>query len=61
MNPEALQQIESHVKKIAFILYQNTDHKKLKTLEGIEHAVRQQVLEYVSPQISVFLSAKQQR
>lgn len=60
MKPEASEQLESHVRAIAAILYQNTEPEKLETLEGIEQAVRQQMLEHVSPKIGVFLSAKRQ-
>jgi hypothetical protein len=40
-------------------LYRNAEAKnaeQLKTLEGIELAVREQMLENVSPKIGVFLS-----
>lgn len=58
MTPEEAQAVRSHVEAIAAILYANTDSEKLKTLEGIELSVRQHMLETVSPQIGVFLSAQ---
>lgn len=60
MTPEEDQNLQAHVEAIAAILYQNTDPEKLKTIEGIEQSVRQQMLNYISPQIGVFLSRKQQ-
>ena len=45
--------------KIASILHKdskNREPEKLKTLEGIEIEVREQIQKYVSPEIGVFLS-----
>ena len=36
--------IDAHVKAIAKILYKNTPPEKIETFEGIETAVRDQVL-----------------
>lgn len=60
MTPEEDQNLQAHVEAIAAILYQNTDPLELKTLEGIEQSVRQQILKHISPQIGIFLSSKQQ-
>lgn len=60
MTPEEDQNLQAHVEAIAAILYQNTDPLKLKTLEGIEQSVHQQMLKHISPQIGIFLSKKQQ-
>jgi hypothetical protein len=38
--------------------YNNTPAEQIATLEGIEKAVRQQMMEYVSPKIALFLSQK---
>ena len=57
MTPEDSQKLQAYLEAVAAILDRNTEPEKLKTLEGIEQAVRQQVLEHVSPQIGVFLSA----
>jgi hypothetical protein len=58
MTPEDKKLLADHIKEIAKILYKNTPQEKLKTLEGIETAVRDQVLEHVSPKITFFLSEK---
>jgi hypothetical protein len=58
MTPEDKKQLDAHVKAIAKILYKNTPPSKIETFEGIETAVRDQVLEHVSPKIAFFLSEK---
>jgi hypothetical protein len=58
MTPEQEQELQSHVQKIAAILYQDTPSEQLTSLEGIEIAVRQHVLERISPEIGIFLSAQ---
>jgi predicted flap endonuclease-1-like 5' DNA nuclease len=58
MTPEQEQELQSHVQKIAAILYQDTPSEQLTSLEGIEVAVRQHVLERISPEIGIFLSAQ---
>jgi hypothetical protein len=61
MTPEDKQKIEEHTREIAAILYRNAKEKnakQLETLEGIELAVREQVLEHVSPDIGIFLSTQ---
>jgi hypothetical protein len=58
MTPEEKKLLDTHVKEIAKILYKNTPPEKISTFEGIETAVRDQVLEHVSPKIAFFLSHK---
>ncbi len=58
MTPEDKELLAAHVKEIARILYKNTPPEKIETFEGIETAVRDQVLEHVSPKIAFFLSEK---
>lgn len=61
MTPEDKKRIEEYTAEIAKILYRNAEAKnaeQLKTLEGIEIAVREQILENVSPNIGIFLSKK---
>jgi hypothetical protein len=60
MTPEQEKELQAHVQSIAAILYQNTPSEQLTSLEGIEIAVRQQILEHVSPEIGSFLSAQSQ-
>ena len=59
MNSEKQQQIQAHARAIAALLYEETSPEQLKTLEGIETAVRSHILEHVSPEIGHFLSRQQ--
>lgn len=43
--------------EIAALLYEESDPEAVKTLEGIETAVRGHLLEHVGPEIGNFLSA----
>ncbi len=56
MDSDKRQQIQAHARAIAALLYEETAPKQLTTLEGIEAAVRGHVLEFVSPEIGLFLS-----
>jgi hypothetical protein len=56
MTPEGQERLQACTQEIAEILCRNSDKAKLKTLEGIEHTVRQQMLTHVSPEIAIFLS-----
>ena len=58
MTPEEAQRLQACVQEIAAMLHRNTPAEELKTLEGIEKAVRQKMLEYVSPEVGIFLSSK---
>jgi hypothetical protein len=55
MDADKLQQIQAHARAIAALLYEETAPEQSATLEGIEAAVREQLLEHVSPQIDDFL------
>ena len=59
MDADKVQQIQDHARAIAALLYQETAPEQLRTLEGIESAVREHILEHVSPQIGQFLSQQQ--
>jgi hypothetical protein len=48
-------QIQAYAQAIAALLYEETDPEQVKTLAGIEEAVREHVLEQVSPEIGNFL------
>lgn len=61
MTPSERKELEACLRKASEILYNNTDPDSLETLEDIEIAVREQVLENVSPQIAFFLSKEKQR
>ncbi|MGB3136581.1 MAG: hypothetical protein WBG38_19925 [Nodosilinea sp.] len=56
MTPEDQTRLEACTAEIAEILYRNSDPEGLDSLEGIEHTVRQQMLEEVSPRVALFLS-----
>ena len=63
MTQEDEEKLSQYTQGIAEILYRNTKEKKpeqLKTLEGIEVEVREQILENVSPKIGIFLSRQAQ-
>ena len=60
MTPQQVEALKQHADAIAEILYADTDPETLKTLEGIEQTVRDKLLEHVSPQIGIFLSATRQ-
>lgn len=59
MDTDKLQQIQTHARAIAALLYGETTPEQLTTLEGIEQAVRGHILEHVSPEIGHFLSQQQ--
>lgn len=61
MSPQDKERLEACTKEIAEILYRNAEAKdaeQLKTLEGIEIAVREQMLENVSPNVGIFFVEK---
>lgn len=58
MDADKKARIQAHVQALAALLYEETDPEQLKTLEGIERAVRGHILEQVSPEIGNFLSQR---
>lgn len=60
MTPEQAQALKAHLEGIAQILYDDSDPEAMKTLEGIELTVRQQIQSYVSPELGSFLSKQLQ-
>lgn len=56
MTPKDQERLEACTAEIAEILYRDSNPDGLDSLEGIEHTVRQQMLEKVSPQVALFLS-----
>lgn len=56
MDADKKAQIQAHAQAIAALLYEETDPEQVKTLAGIEVAVRGHLLEHVSPEIGNFLS-----
>ena len=60
MTPEEEKEIAEHIKAIGKILYRQAKPEQVETLAKIEETVREQVLEYISPQIGIFLSDREQ-
>ncbi len=56
MTPEQEQALQGHIQAIASILYEDTPAEQLKTLGGIEQAVREQMQKHVMPKVGSFLS-----
>lgn len=58
MTPDTHQQLDSHVRAIAQILYDDAQSNGLPmdSLEDIEHTVRAQLQRHVSPSLGNFLS-----
>jgi hypothetical protein len=54
MKADKLEQIKAHANAIAQLLYEQTDSEQVKTLEGIEEAVRKYLIDYVNPEIANF-------
>ncbi len=55
MDAEKKAQIQAHARALAALLYEETDPEQVKTLAGIEVAVRGHLLEQVSPEMGDFL------
>ena len=55
MDAEKKAQIQAHARALAALLYEETDPEQVKTLAGIEAAVRGHLLEHVSPEMGDFL------
>ena len=60
MTPEEKKELNKHINAIGKILYKQAEPEQVETLANIEETVRDQVLEYISPQIGIFLSDKEQ-
>ena len=56
MDADKKAQIQAHARAIAALLYEETDPEQVKTLAGIESAVRGHLLEHGSPEFGDFLS-----
>lgn len=60
MTPAEEKELAGHIDAIAKILYRQAEPEQVETLAKIEETVRQQTLQYISPQIGFFLSNKEQ-
>lgn len=56
--PDQEQALKAHIEAIAQILYEESDPEAIKTLEGIEITLRQQIQAHVSPELGHFLSER---
>lgn len=50
--------LQALTEELAALLYEETDPEAVKTLEGIETAVRDHLLERVGPALGIFLSQR---
>jgi hypothetical protein len=50
-------EITQHLEAVAKILYRQAKPEQVKTLDQIEAKVREQTLEYITPQLGFFLSS----
>jgi hypothetical protein len=60
MEPANQKKLQEHLKAIAGILYQEAKTEELESLAGIERTIRARTLEYITPELGVFFSKKQQ-
>lgn len=60
MTPEQKVLLAKHIEAIAKLLYEETEPEQLESLAKIENTVREQTLEYITPQLGIFLSNKLQ-
>ena len=58
MTPDKEQALKTHLEAIAQILYDESDPEAMKTLEGIELTIHQQIQAHVSPELGLFLSER---
>ncbi len=56
MKPEEEKELTEHLNEIAKILYRQTKPEQVQTLAQIEATVREQTLQYITPQLGFFLS-----
>jgi hypothetical protein len=56
LKPEDQAKLQEHAREIAKILYADADKSRLTTLGEIESCIREQVPEYVTPEMGIFLS-----
>lgn len=61
MTPEKETKLAQHVEAIAALLYEETKPEQLESLAKIEATVRDKTLQYITPQLGVFLSEKLQK
>jgi hypothetical protein len=60
MTPKKERKLAQHVEAIAALLYEETEPEQVESLAKIEATVRDKTLQYITPQLGVFLSEKLQ-
>ena len=60
MTPEKEALLAQHLEAIAALLYEEAEPEQVKSLSKIEATIREQTLEYITPQLGIFLSSKLQ-
>ena len=60
MAPEKEKELAQHLEAIAALLYEETEAEQVESLAKIEATVRAKTLEYITPQLGIFLSEKLQ-
>ena len=60
MTPQKEALLTKHLEAIAALLYEETKPEQVESLAQIEATIREQTLEYITPQIGIFLSNKRQ-
>jgi len=58
MTPEKEALLAQHLEAIAVLLYEEAEPEQVKSLSKIEATIREQTLEYITPQLGIFLSSK---
>jgi hypothetical protein len=58
MNATKEARFKALTQELAELLYEETDPEEVKTLEGIENAVRGHLLKHVGPELGHFLSVQ---
>jgi hypothetical protein len=61
MTPKKERKLAQHVEAIAALLYEETEAEQVESLAKIEATVRDKTLQYITPQLGVFLSEKLQK
>lgn len=61
MTPEKEALLKKHLETIATLLYEETEPEQVENLAKIENTIREQTLEYITPQLGIFLSNKLQK
>ena len=60
MTPEKEKELAQHLEAIAALLYEETEPEQVESLAKIEATVREKALQYITPQLGIFLSEKLQ-